>query len=125
MDNIESIKLINDLVIRTEKGELQWEKTEYSNHFKLKNSNGEIQISKKSSRDIHFKILGSKGAIIADNIFESGNNQDLQLYKISHVLWQLVKDLTRENSVDLGEIMSLLEEEDGEKTVDLDLKEEE
>lgn len=124
MDKVESIKLINDLVIRTEKGEISWEKTEYSNHFRLKNSNGEIHISKKSSKDINFKIIGGKGAVIADNTYSYSDNNDLQLYKISNVLWQLVKDLTRENSVDLGEIMSLLHEEDGEETVELDLKQE-
>lgn len=123
MDKIESIKLINDLVIRTEKGEITWEKTDFSNHFRLKNSNGEIHISKKSSNDIHFKILGSKGAIITDNIFKFNSEEDLQLYKISQVLWQLVKDLTGGSDVDLGEIMSLLHEEDGEQTVELNLKE--
>ncbi len=124
MDKIESIKLMNDLVIRTEKGEIEWEKTDFSNHFRLMNSNGEIHISKKSSNDIYFKILGAKGAIITDNVFKFNNPEDLQLYKISQVLWQLVKDLTGDSGVDLGDIMSLLHEEDGEESVELNLKEE-
>lgn len=118
MDKFESIKLINDLVLRTEKSELKWEKSEYAGEFLLSNSNGEIKIAKNNNKNISFSITGSKGDIISDNTYIYDNNEDLQLYKISNVLWLLVKDKTRENSVDLEEIMQLLDE-DGDDRVDL------
>ncbi len=112
MDRLDNIKLMNDLVLRTERGEQQWEKTKYAGIYILKNSNGEILIGKKNNGNITFKILGEKGDVVTDDEYFLNSGQDLQVYKVSNVLWLLVKDLNNESRIDFKEILDLLEEEE-------------
>lgn len=112
MDRLDNIKMMNDLVIKTEKGELVWEKTEFAGFYILKNSNGKIEIGKKSNGNIFFKIIGSKGDIVTDDEYYMKKDEDLQVYKVSNVLWSLVKDLSNANNVDFQEILNYLEEEE-------------
>ncbi|QEN06303.1 hypothetical protein EW093_16935 [Thiospirochaeta perfilievii] len=112
MDRIENIKIMNDLVLRTERGELSWSKTNYAGVYSLSNSNGVIEIGKTSSGDIHFKIVGVKGDVVTDDIYLMKKDEDLQVYKVSNVLWLLIKDLSVDSKVDFQEILNLLEEEE-------------
>lgn len=112
MDKLDNIKLMNDLVLRTERGELRWEKTNYAGIYILKNSNGEILIGKKSNGNITFKILGEKSDVVTDDEYYLNQGQDLQIYKVSNVLWLLVKDLNNKSRIDFKEILDLLEEEE-------------
>ncbi|MBN2618203.1 MAG: hypothetical protein JXR64_07830 [Spirochaetales bacterium] len=112
MNKIDNIKMINDLVLRTERGELVWGKSEYAGHFLLKNSNGLIEIKKLKNGDISFKIAGSKGDIISDDLYILNKDSDLQIYKVSNILWSLVKDQLRDNKVDFQEILNFLEKEE-------------
>lgn len=115
MDKLDNIKMMNDLVLRTERGELQWLKTEYAGKYVLNNSNGKIYIGKLTFGDIVFKIIGSKGDVVTDNIFKLNDPEDYQIYKVSSVLWSLVKDLSIKSKVDFQEILDFLEEDEGER----------
>ncbi|MGL1892058.1 MAG: hypothetical protein OCD02_10545 [Spirochaetaceae bacterium] len=115
MDKIENIKLMNDLVIRTERGELIWEKTSYAGVFLLQNGNGQIEIAKSTAGNIIFKIIGGKGDVLTDQEYFKDRAQDLQVYKISHVLWSLVKDLSSDSKIDFKEILDLLDEDNVEE----------
>lgn len=112
MDRIENIKLMNDLVLRTERGELVWGKTKYAGIYTLKNSNGEIEIGKKNNGNITFKIEGDKGEIVTNDEYQLKLDQDLQVYKVSNVLWMLIKDLSSDSKIEFQEILNLLEEEE-------------
>lgn len=112
MVRIENIKLMNDLVLRTERGEISWDKTEYAAFYTLKNSNGKIDIGKKSNGNISFVITGSTGAIVTDDEYLLKRDEDLQIYKVSNVLWSLVKDLSIDSNVDFQEILDYLEEDE-------------
>lgn len=114
MDDTEHIKLINDLVLKTEEGELTWVRSEYKDHFLLRSDQGEISIGKKQKGDIEFYIKNQKQCRVVDELYEHNNEDHIQLYKISNVLWLLVKDITKENRVDLADIMTLLEEDEEE-----------
>lgn len=111
MDDKEHIQLINDLVLKTEEGELTWVHSDYKDHFILNSDQGKISIGKKTSGDIEFYIENHLGAKVVFETYKLNSSDDLKLYKISNVLWLLVKDITRTNRVDLGEIMELLEDE--------------
>lgn len=112
MDRLDNIKMMNDLVIRTEKGELVWSKTEYAGFYTLKNSNGKIDIGKKTNGNIIFVITGSTGASITNDEYFMKKDEDLQVYKVSNVLWSLVKDLSNTRNVDFQEILNFLEKEE-------------
>lgn len=112
MDKLDTIKMLNDLVLRTEKGEITWGKTEYAGQYNLLNSNGEIFISKSNTGDISFKITGSKGEIVTDQKYSTTLDEDLQLYKVSGVLWSLIRDLSSDSKVDFQEILDFLEEDE-------------
>lgn len=112
MEDKEHISLINDLVLKTEEGELTWERSEYKDHFILKSDQGEISIGKKTNRDIEFFIKNHRNAKVVDENYKYESEDDIKLYKISNVLWLLVNDLTKPNRVDMADIMSLLEEDE-------------
>jgi len=112
MEKIENIKIMNDLVLRTERGDLIWNKTEMAGFYSLNNSNGEIVVGKKRNSDIVFKISGEKGDSITNKNFRNNNNEDLQEYKVCNILWSLVKDTCSEKIIDFQEILNLLEEEE-------------
>ena len=112
MKKLENIKMLNDLVLRTERGEISWSKTKYAGVYQLNNSNGLIEISKSSTGNVLFKIIGSEGEVVSLDTYFKGRDEDLQMYKVSNVLWMLVKDLSSESKVDFQEILDLLEEED-------------
>lgn len=112
VSKIDNIRMMNDLVIRTEKGEITWDKTEYAGFYILKNSNGTIQIGKISNGNIGFKVIGSHGAIVTDDEYFINKDEDLQVYKVSNVLWSLVKDLSTESNVDFLDILNFLEKEE-------------
>ena len=59
-----------------------------------------------------FKILGEKGDVVTDDEYYLNSGQDLQIYKVSNVLWLLVKDLNNESRIDFKEILDLLEKEE-------------
>lgn len=112
MEKIENIKIMNDLVLRTERGEIRWEKTQYAGIYSLLNSNGHIEVGKKNNGNITFKIFGEKGASVVDQEYSMNRDRDLQIYKVSNVLWSLIKDLSTDSKVDFQDILDLLEEEE-------------
>lgn len=112
MDKLDIIKMMNDLVLRTERGELSWAKTEYAGQYTLLNSNGEIFIAKSNSGDITFTIKGSEGDEVTNETYSSTKDTDLQIYKVSNVLWSLIRDQSSDNKVDFQDILDYLEEDE-------------